>query len=393
MVLDNDPQQLNPQTATTAYKQPNEHQVLVVIDTNFFIDHLPLISKLADLAGINGVLIAVPWVVIQELDGLKMSSKSSGSQGWLDSSDSVGAVARSSSRFLESVLEQNNSPFVFQKRSEYLQYEEVNDDKILDCCLYFCKEFGLPVVVLTKDRNLSIKARVNGCAVCSEASTRAEDFVLNIKTAALKAHSYQTQESKRSAPDSHINDDEMPESDSMDVDFVDDTRHASTHSNPTSNVPRSAVAGTSSVAATTYISGTAVSLGGITTGFDPPPWHTSTVLFTVILYYWDVLKQVLPRGIETNIRQSLPWIMYVEELQSCPQLKRPLPPNLRIAPFARTSHSSQTSEDSDLVSETKLLIQLAKRLLAQCALVENDVQERQRQKLVSGWVTWQNSKD
>ncbi|KAJ2523816.1 hypothetical protein GGI11_001240, partial [Coemansia sp. RSA 2049] len=199
MVLDNDPQQLNPQTATTAYKQPTEHQVLVVIDTNFFIDHLPLISKLADLAGINGVLIVVPWVVIQELDGLKMSSKSSGSQEWLDSSDSVGAVARSSSRFLESVLEQNNSPFVFQKRSEYLQYEEVNDDKILDCCLYFCKEFGLPVVVLTKDRNLSIKVRVNGCAVCSEASTRAEDFVLNIKAAALKAHSYQTQESKRSA--------------------------------------------------------------------------------------------------------------------------------------------------------------------------------------------------
>ncbi|KAJ2516709.1 hypothetical protein H4217_004421 [Coemansia sp. RSA 1939] len=189
MVLDNDPQQLNPQTATTAYKQPTEHQVLVVIDTNFFIDHLPLISKLADLAGINGVLIVVPWVVIQELDGLKMSSKSSGSQEWLDSSDSVGAVARSSSRFLESVLEQNNSPFVFQKRSEYLQYEEVNDDKILDCCLYFCKEFGLPVVVLTKDRNLSIKVRVNGCAVCSEASTRAEDFVLNIKAAALKAHS------------------------------------------------------------------------------------------------------------------------------------------------------------------------------------------------------------
>ncbi|KAJ2693253.1 hypothetical protein GGH99_001245, partial [Coemansia sp. RSA 1285] len=100
MVLDNDPQQLKPQAATTTYNQPNEHQVLVVIDTNFFIDHLPLISKLADLAGINGVLIVVPWVVIQELDGLKMSSKSSGSQGWLDSSDSVGAVARSSSRFL-----------------------------------------------------------------------------------------------------------------------------------------------------------------------------------------------------------------------------------------------------------------------------------------------------
>ncbi|KAJ2614844.1 hypothetical protein EV177_001855 [Coemansia sp. RSA 1804] len=276
---------------------------------------------------------------------------------------------------------------------------------------------------------------------------------------------------------------DMLESDSMDVDFVDDARHAITHNNPTSNVPRAAVAGTASVAAATHIPGFAVvsrnlrnpapqtnitksslkrsitpkptdqpvviyldesplktrlarqsiaqrtatsvsedivrymcdtkycaltsllverleqnntilkSLGSITTGFDPPPWRTSTVLFTVILYHWDVLKQVLPRGIETNIRQSLPWIMYVEELQSCPQLKRPLPPNLRIAPYARTSHSSQTSEDPDLVSETKLLIQLAKRLLAQCALVENDVQERQRQKLVSSWVTWQNSKD
>ncbi|KAJ1790804.1 hypothetical protein LPJ59_005099, partial [Coemansia sp. RSA 2399] len=133
-------------------------------------------------------------------------------------------------------------------------------------------------------------------------------------------------------------------------------------------------------------------LGSLGTRFDTPPWHTCTVIFTAVLYYWGVLKQVLPRGMEASIRRSLPWVMYVEGTQSCPQLKQPLPPQLRITPFTHMPNSSQETKDAELISETKLLVQLAKRLLAQCALAETDIQEQQRQKLVSNWVTWQSTK-
>ncbi|KAJ1781632.1 hypothetical protein LPJ59_007005, partial [Coemansia sp. RSA 2399] len=177
MVLGNGPQQPENQANVAVHGQPTKSRVLAVIDTNFFIDHLLLISKLADVAAIHGILIVVPWIVLQELDGLKTSSKIPRPQEGLDSSEKVGALARNSSRFLEREIERNDSPFRFQKRSEYLQHEQINDDKILDCCLYISEKHQLPVVLLTKDRNLGIKARVNGCAVFSEALTRVDELV------------------------------------------------------------------------------------------------------------------------------------------------------------------------------------------------------------------------
>ncbi|KAJ1665061.1 hypothetical protein IW140_003786 [Coemansia sp. RSA 1813] len=651
MVLDNAPPQPTSQFDTLSYSQSTKSQILAVIDTNFFIDHLSLVGELADVAATHSILIVVPWVVIQELDKLKMSTKTSASQGWLDSSENVGAVARSSSRFLESELERNDSPFLFQKRSEYLQREQINDDKILDCCLYFSEKYRIPVVVLTKDRNLGIKVRVNGCAVCSEAPSHVDDFVSSIKaaaaggggrvqasanqntdgsisnatTAATVKHPPQTERiapgsslagrriampkfikksskptqvplpqqqsqmapaiqpysqsgdcnddrsaslersakrlarepshSVRKAPETskhtssqmmrsrtksdrsrrrssnmkgagvptpytqgekvfnwdnfqftfsipsnvpevdnrvnslatdnsnrisqsmatNIHNAASPEADNMDVDSTDEARY-SAHSNQTPCLPQ--LTATSSV--TTIVpavvdkgpasmilqakvarpslkrpksperadqpvviyldespletkqtqksiaqkTATSISedivqymcdmkycaltsllmerlkkrdiaslhLGSLETRFDLPPWHTCTAIFTVILYYWSVLRQVLPRGIETSIRRSLPWIMYVEGAQSCPQLKQPLPTQLRITPFTHMPHSNQKAKDAELVAETKLLIQLSKRLLAQCALVESDLQEQQRQKLVSSWVTWQSAK-
>ncbi|KAJ2398995.1 hypothetical protein GGI23_002913, partial [Coemansia sp. RSA 2559] len=117
MALDNGPQQPESQANTAnqantaVYGQPTKSRILAVIDTNFFIDHLLLIIKLADVAAVHGILIIVPWIVLQELDGLKTSSKDSRPQGRLDSSEKIGALARNSSRFLESEIERNDSPF------------------------------------------------------------------------------------------------------------------------------------------------------------------------------------------------------------------------------------------------------------------------------------------
>ncbi|KAJ2559194.1 hypothetical protein EV175_000456 [Coemansia sp. RSA 1933] len=659
MVLGKDgSQQLTNQTKTSACGQSTKGQILAVIDTNFFIDHLSLVGQLADVAAGNGIFIVVPWIVLQELDGLKASNRNAASQGewWQDSSDNVGVVARNSSRFLESEIKREDSPFLFQKRSEYLQYEHINDDKILDCCLYFSEKYQLPVVVLTKDRNLGIKARVNSCAVCSGAYLSVDNLVSGIKAAAgqvqpaiskndnisttkpaptepatisqragktvtaplttstesgtvrriakpkslkqagklaqaplplpqlqsqsiheAQSHSQSVKHSdedvanversakraakgpgsgkiKASTPSkltnsqlmrAHVRADRsrrhssnLKNSSVTPAPFIQQTKMVSWDNMPftfavpsnipevddrinslsadqyqgitrraTNNVPSVAAqetdrmdtdseyeagndmhksqapsllqptptasatatlsavvdlgSGTVAVQANATRSSTkrpktpdcadqpvliimdelplkikqarqsiaqrtatsvsedivqymcdmkhcaltsllmerlekrdiaALHLGSLRTRFDAPPWRTCTAMLTVVLYYWSVLKQVLPRGLDTAIRRSIPWIMYIEGVQSCPQLKHPLPPELRITPFAHMPHSNQETRDAEIVSETKLLVQLAKRILAQCVLVENDVQERQRQKLMSNWITWQSSK-
>ncbi|KAJ2774059.1 hypothetical protein IWQ57_001000, partial [Coemansia nantahalensis] len=140
-------------------------QVVAVVDTNYFIDHLPLIRALAETALERGLVVVVPWAVIQELDGLKTSRKVTHVPGMC--SVEVGTLARSATRFLDSELGHAGSALRCQKRSEFLMSEAENDNKILDCCLFFMAG-GLPVAILTKDRNLAVKARANGCATCGE---------------------------------------------------------------------------------------------------------------------------------------------------------------------------------------------------------------------------------
>ncbi|KAJ1986916.1 hypothetical protein EDC05_006088 [Coemansia umbellata] len=677
MVLDNATKQPVPQTPSANNDIISSARVAVVIDTNYFIDYLPIIRGLVGVASEHHLAVVVPWVVIQELDGLKNSNKSYYPSELSSVSTNVSAKARDSTRFLENELDRPNSALRCQKRSEYLQQELVNDDKILDCCLYFNERHGLPVVILTRDRNLGVKVRINGCGVYSEAPQGIRELITAITTATglplaavdhkpsnsgiistssaadskqpitTPARPYlatertetmrtiatpkmlrnlsnkpsaclpspnpqpqlaacpinQLQTNQQSNNNYNYGDTEAPapkrsahstkqpaqnfhvgaskitssqkararmlsdrtrrrssniakydtyaplasaknplswenfqftfsvpsgssnidsnistpsasynapliaqsqksiDSDPMDVDSADESiynplqQKAPTTTQPQkmattiqqqrqlkpttlitastttfNNIPavqslNSALTSNRSYQAFSTTSTTAndipptnrnknsdepvliyldelpntvkvarESIGlksahkiskeivsymhsgehcgftsllidqlkkgfpsqkagfwenALQTRFDMPPWTTCTVMLTIVLFYWDIFKQVFPKRMDASIRQSLPWVMHVERESTCPQTRRPLPPYLSITPFVHLPNVTDESKHAEHISQTSKLIQLAKRLLAQCALVESDQQEQHRQLLVSDWITWQ----
>ncbi|KAJ2318722.1 hypothetical protein IWW52_002389 [Coemansia sp. RSA 2704] len=195
-------------------------RLAAVVDTNYFIDYLPLIKSLADRALEHGLVIVIPWVVIQELDGLKSSYRVA--EGHKSSSMDIGTLARSATRFLDDELGRSGSALRCQKRSEYLVSEDHNDDKILDCCLYFIERRGLPVTILTKDRNLTVKARANGCATCGEWTNGVAGLLSAlVSTAGLPADYADTRQPPRPEIGAQSATGDNNDDDGMDIDIDD----------------------------------------------------------------------------------------------------------------------------------------------------------------------------
>ncbi|KAJ2742715.1 hypothetical protein GGI20_004279 [Coemansia sp. BCRC 34301] len=155
-------------------------RMAVVIDTNYFIDDLALIQALSRLAYPERLVIVLPSVVLQELDKLKTSYKISHGLG--RKPEQIGLLVRGATRFLDYELGRSNSALRCQKVSEYVRQEKANDDKILDCCLYIIEQRKLPVAILTRDRNLAVKARANGCATCGDWANGAVGLLTAILT-------------------------------------------------------------------------------------------------------------------------------------------------------------------------------------------------------------------
>ncbi|KAJ2483345.1 hypothetical protein EV174_002958 [Coemansia sp. RSA 2320] len=432
-------------------------KIAAVVDTNYFIDDLSLIQSLSVLALREKLVIVVPWVVIKELNGLKSSNKISDGPG--PRQTTVGALARTATRFLEENLGRQGSVLRCQKISEHVRKEADNDDKILDCCLYLVEQRRLPVVMLTRDRNLAIKARVNGCATCGDWADGAAGLIQSQQQATIV-----------------ISDSEDY---SMDIDMLDDSEvqvvevkppefgYSTSYLSTSRNLPLAAPAQPAPVAkpllpdgpstptlkrdapviiylddspgsqkairepfggpktaiqvssdVTLYIHNT-LSCGltsllierlekglggtyasdwcrGLEKAFQHPPWTSATTVLTIVLYYWDsIFSEVFPRSFGALIRSTIPWVMKIECLSACPQVTHELPPDLRVAPFAYSSETSalepadrESRQEIERKVETGRLIQVAKRLLAQCALVESPAQERRREQLVDDWVTW-----
>ncbi|KAJ2697088.1 hypothetical protein FB645_006023 [Coemansia sp. IMI 203386] len=158
-------------------------RMIVVVDTNCFLNNLSLVRSLSSQALGHGLVIVVPKVVVQELDGLKLSYRTNtvAGQGPKD----VASMARAATRFLEESLGYEGNALRCQKRSEYLEKEIINDDQIIDCCLYFIEKHKLPVAVLSQDRLLNVKARANGCATCGEWTKDAASLIFAIEHALL----------------------------------------------------------------------------------------------------------------------------------------------------------------------------------------------------------------
>ncbi|KAJ2782030.1 hypothetical protein GGI15_003039 [Coemansia interrupta] len=153
-------------------------RMVAVVDTNYFLSNLSLIRALSSRALSRGLVIVVPSAVFQELDGLKLSTKiNMSTQGLKD----VSTLARAATRFLDENLGHPGNALRGQKVSEWLRQEQINDDKILDCCLYFIEKHKLPVAILSEDRSLNVKARANGCATCGQWTKDASSLISEIE--------------------------------------------------------------------------------------------------------------------------------------------------------------------------------------------------------------------
>lgn len=143
---------------------PSTVRAGLVLDTNFLISNLNLVNHLRDVANQYGFMLIIPWVVIQELDGLKtLNRKTSTSEG-----DGykvpIALLARQATDWIFSALAESDPRVVGQKLTEVCKQNQTDlhgDDGILDCCMYFQKERHLLTVILSNDRNLCNKALIH----------------------------------------------------------------------------------------------------------------------------------------------------------------------------------------------------------------------------------------
>ncbi|CAB4376759.1 hypothetical protein RhiirA5_364016 [Rhizophagus irregularis] len=149
---------------------------VVVVDTNFLISHLAFLKALIfEHAKKYKLLILIPWIVLQELDGLKSAlwkNKSSSSQ------HEVGNLAQTAIKFLHSCLINREEGLRGQKIDERIEINENNDDKILDCCRYFQMVSQCPIVLLSNDKNLCVKAMIHDVITASYQKSKGFDSIL-----------------------------------------------------------------------------------------------------------------------------------------------------------------------------------------------------------------------
>ncbi|KAF9947641.1 hypothetical protein BGZ72_010407 [Mortierella alpina] len=161
----------------------DEPDAVVILDTNVLISHLNFLQTLIETNGTvlssrknrsstdnNNPHIAfvVPWIVIQELDGLK-SSRGRGGGNEVDLTEK----ARRAIRYVQDELEkpEETRKLRGQKISECIEKQSKNDDYILDCCRYFKTVYPdgkkTRVTLFSNDRNLCIKALIHEVATIS----------------------------------------------------------------------------------------------------------------------------------------------------------------------------------------------------------------------------------
>ncbi|KAI1311042.1 hypothetical protein EDD11_003584 [Mortierella claussenii] len=163
--------------ASTYSNDDSDPDAVVVFDTNVLISHLNFLHLLIQKYGSEPqknesalptstrkpyVIFVVPWVVVQELDGLKSSGGCRGG-GEVDVADK----ARRAIRYLQDELgrPEQSRRLRGQKISEHIEKQEQNDDNILDCCRYFRQLYpnkqDTKINLFSNDRNLCVKALIH----------------------------------------------------------------------------------------------------------------------------------------------------------------------------------------------------------------------------------------
>ncbi|KAJ1656206.1 hypothetical protein IWQ61_004181 [Dispira simplex] len=169
---------------------------VLVLDTNYLLSQLAFVKKLVEAARTctsGQIRLIIPWVVVQELDGLKNSKKTvkvpcsttavglgkqndradiagtlSKPSSCLEATTTLGRLARTAMNFIYDYLQtgdDGSSPNVVrgQKMTEKLPMNtNCNDDLILSCCRFFLEVVHIPgVALLSLDKALAVKAMIH----------------------------------------------------------------------------------------------------------------------------------------------------------------------------------------------------------------------------------------
>ncbi|CCM03153.1 uncharacterized protein FIBRA_05275 [Fibroporia radiculosa] len=126
--------------------------VFVVLDTNVMIDHLDVIDRFNDdIKTLKWtdlrIIIVIPTVLLNELDGLKKGNRVS----WF--------ASRASSWILDNMKERDTVKVQASRETCHLHVSDAarkNDIQIKDCCMFFQQQAGAHVVLVSGDRNLCI---------------------------------------------------------------------------------------------------------------------------------------------------------------------------------------------------------------------------------------------
>ncbi|KAG0661695.1 hypothetical protein C6P46_003797 [Rhodotorula mucilaginosa] len=167
---------------------------VAVVDTNILISHLALLRTFVRLAEqvppSNRPLLFIPQIVLTELDGLKTSNRSADyNEGdRAPSRSSISTLARSAIGWLLHEMSSGSPVLRGQKRAETLlqpldgsRLAEDNDTLVLDAALW-CRDRRVAqnVVLLTDDRNLQLRATVEGLHAHGVAGQRSADGLVAV---------------------------------------------------------------------------------------------------------------------------------------------------------------------------------------------------------------------
>ncbi|KAI9563958.1 hypothetical protein GHT06_007696 [Daphnia sinensis] len=145
---------------STGRLEPNSNVAAhIVIDTNIFLSHLPIVKTLIENKEFcSKVQILVPWMVLQELDFMKSHRQNK---------INLEVVARKAATFILEQINKKNPLFRSQTLAEFkscinLLPDENADDKILQWCLYLKNEMLSDIILLSNDVLFCAKASANG---------------------------------------------------------------------------------------------------------------------------------------------------------------------------------------------------------------------------------------
>lgn len=160
-IIDYEPMMVDGDQGPDMLIEPNVSYL--ILDTNFVLSHLKLLNDIKRTALKYLLRIIIPLAVMQELDGLKSSSKRvDEAHDSTVSNKTIGHLARWANDWIFNELSNVNSIVKGQKHKQRLDRTATKDNSILDCCLYFKENYTQNLVVLlSNDKNLCLKALAN----------------------------------------------------------------------------------------------------------------------------------------------------------------------------------------------------------------------------------------